>query len=442
MKVTKEKVENSQAYLTVEMEQTEMEPAVENAYRRMSQKTSIPGFRKGKAPRAILEQYIGRDSILEDAMKQVVPQAYEQALKEQEIEPYAQPEVEIVQADPIIFKAVVPLPPEVTLGDYQDIRIEQEKVEVTKENVDEVLEELRHQNATWEPIDRPLEYNDLATIDVNGKVDGKPYIQRVGMQYQVMKDAASPAPGFVEQIIGMNKGDEREFNLIFPEEYPNKEVAGKESTFKVKLTEIKEEKMPEMNDEFVTRISEELKTVESLREEVDRNLKLRAEERIRMDFQEQVINSAIEQTQIEYPPILIDLEINRILEEQARQLQMSGRGMDDYLRSINKTEEQLREDLRPVAIKNIEASLTLSKLAEAEKIEVTEADINEGIENMASGTDENRREEFRKLIDTPQTRESLKQTLLTRKTIERLTEIAKKPAKTGTKTKEEKEEKE
>ena len=444
MKITKEKVENCQAYLTVEIEPSEMEEPMENSYKRMAQKANIPGFRKGKAPRAILEQYVGKESIIEDALKQLVPQAYEQACKEQEIEPFAQPEVEITQTDPVIFTAVVPLAPSIELGDYKSIKVELEKAEVTDDNINEVMEELRHQNATWEPADRPLDFNDLATIDINGKSDEKPYVQRVGTQYQVVKDSVAPAPGFAEQIVGMKKGEEKEFNLVFPEDYPNAEIAGKEAKFNVKLSEIKAEILPELNEEFVGRISTELKTVDELREEVKKNLTLRNEERVNMEFQEKVVAAAVEQSQIEYPPILIEMEINRILNEQARQLQMSGRSMEDYLRSINKTEEQLREELRPVAVKNVESSLTLSKLAETEKVEVADADIDESLDTMAGQASEEKREELRKMMDTPQTRESIKQSLLTRKTIEFLADIAKGPEKpkTGTRKKKQKEEKE
>jgi trigger factor len=446
LKVTKEKVENSQAFITVEIEPSEMEAPMENSFKRISQKANIPGFRKGKAPRAIVEQYVGKESIIEDALKQLVPQAYEQALKEQEIEPFAQPEVEISQTDPVIFKAVVPLAPTIELGDYQSIGIEPEKVEVTDDNIDAVIEELRHQNATWEPVDRPVEYNDLATIDINSDADEKPYVQRVGTQYQVVKDSVAPAPGFADQIVGMKKGEEKEFKLTLPDDYPNAAIAGKEAGFKVKLSEIKKEISPELNDEFVGTISTELKTVDDLREEVRKNLESRNEERVKMEFQEKVVETAVEQSQIEYPPILIEMEVNRILNEQARQLQMSGRNMEDYLRSINKTEEQLREELRPVAIKNVEASLTLSKIAEAEKIEVTDSEIDESIDNMAGNASEERREELRKMLDTPQTRESIKQSMLSRKTIERLADIAasKSPEKqkTETKNKKQKEEKE
>lgn len=433
MKVTKEKEENCQAYITVEMEPAEMEESFQHAYKNLAQKTDIPGFRKGKAPRAVVERHLGKPRLLEEAVEYMLPQAYEQALKEQEIEPFAQPDVEITQTDPLIFKAVVPLSPTVELGDYASMRLTLEIVDIKDENINAVIDELRHQQSTWEPVDRELKYDDMAIMDINGMVDEKPYVQKLGAQIQVLKDLMSPAPGFSDQIIGMKKEEEKEFTLSFPADYPNDKVAGKEGTFKVKLTEIKEEKLPELNDDFAKQVSPDFTTVDALREEVVKSLQARGEERVRMDFEENVINTAIEQSTVAYPPVLVEMEINRILNEQMRQLQMSGQGMDEYLQSINKTAEQLREDLRPVATKNVAASLVMSKVAEAEKIEVTEEDIQNGINNMTRGVAGDRMEEMRKVLDTPQTRESLKQSLRTRKTIERLADIAKtteKPKKT------------
>ena len=425
MKVTKDKVENAQAFLTVEMEPAEMEASIEDSYKRLSMKANIPGFRKGKAPRAVLENYIGRESILEEAIKQMVPQAYEQALQEQEIEPFAQPEVEITQSEPVIFKAVVPLAPTVELGDYHAIEMTPETVEVTEQNIDDVMEELRHQHATWEPVERAVDFNDMAIIDIDGTVEEKPYVKKIGAQYQVLKDAIIPAPGFSDYIAGMQKGEEKEFTITFPEDYPNKEVAGKEGQFTVKLSEIKEEKLTEMNDELAVQVSPDFKTVDDLREEVSKSLIERNEERSRMDFQEKVVEAVIEQATMEYPPVLVEMEINRILNEQARQLQQSGRNIDDYLASINKTGEQFREDIRPVATKNVAASLVLGKVSAAEKIEVMDTEIDAGIDSMMGGLAEDRREDLRKMLDTPQTRESIRQSLLTRKTIERLSDIAK-----------------
>jgi trigger factor len=438
LKVTKEKEENRQAFLTIEMEPAEMESGLQHAYERLVQKTSVPGFRKGKAPRSVVERHVGRSRLIEEALDRLIPQAYEQALKEQTIEPYAQPELEITQADPLIFKAVVPLKPTVELGDYKSIRLAPEKVDITDENVNAVIEELRHQHATWEPVDRPLDYNDMAVIDINGTVEDNPYVKRTAAQMQVLKDMISPAPGFAAEIVGMKKEAEKEFELSFPADYPNDKVAGKEGLFKVKLHEIKEEKLPELDDDFVSQVSPEIKTLDSLREEVAKSLLLRGEERARMDYEEKVINGVVEQSKVGYPPVLVNMEINRILNEQTRQLQMTGQGMDQYLQSINKTAEQLQEEMRPVATRNVTASLVLSRIAEQEKIEVSEADVENGINNMTQSAPDEKKGEMRKLLDTPQTRESIKQSLKTRQTIERLTDIAKASGKSPRKKKEEK----
>jgi len=437
LKVTKEKEENRQAYLAIEMEPAEMEEALEDSYKKLAQKVEIPGFRKGKAPRTLVERHVGRERLVEEAINKLVPQAYEQALKEQEIVPYAQPEVEVTQTEPVIFKAVVPLIPTVELGDYKSIRMTPDKAEVTEEKIDSVLEELRHQYGTWETVERPLEYNDLAVIDISGKVEEKPYVEKIGTQYQVLKEVVSPAPGFSEQILGLKKDEEKEFTLNFPADYPNNEVAGKEGVFKVKLTEIKEEKLPEMNDKLAAQISPEFNTVKLLREETKKRLKENTEEQSRMDFEEKVINAAIEQSQTEYPPVVIELEIDRIINEQHRRLQLSGQGMDDYLQSIGKTGEQLREELRPVSIKNVDASLVINKITGEENIEISEDDIDNRINGMTQNTQEENREQLKNLFNNPETRQSVKQSLITRKTIEKLVEIAKTKDKPRKQTKEE-----
>jgi len=425
LKVTKEKVENCQAFLTVEMEPPEMEDGMQHAYQHLVQRANIPGFRKGKAPRAIVERELGKGRLLEEAIDHIVPQAYEQACKEQAIEPYAQPSLEITKAEPLTFKAVVPLKPNVTLGDYKSIRMSPEAVDIKDENVNAVLEELRYQHATWEPVDRAVAYNDMAVIDINSNSEEKPLVNKIGSQYFVSQDSLSPAPGFAAQIVGMKKGETKEFDLTFPADYPSSQFAGKQAHFKVTLHEVKEEKLSELNDEFAPQVSAELKTLADLREEVIKSLKLRGEERARMDFEEKVINTAVEQSKIEYPPVLIDLEINRIINDQARQLQVTGQSMENYLRSINKTPEQLQEDLRPIAVRNVNASLVLSKISQEEKIEVTEDEIKNSISNMVRGIGDDKKDEMVKLLDTPQNRQSFTQSIKTRKTIERLTDIAK-----------------
>ncbi len=424
MKVTKEKIENCQAYLTVEMEEADMAAGIDDAYKRLAKKANIPGFRKGKAPRQVMERYIGKSAVLEEAVDRMLPQAYEQALTEQEIEPYAQPSVEITGMEPLAFKATVPLKPEVEPGDYRDLRLEPMKLEVTDERIEQVLEELRHQNASWEPVDRAVAFDDLITADLFGTVADKPYLQKVGAQVQVVKGSVSPAPGFFETIVGMKKDEEKEFTLPFPADYPTAEVAGQEAKFKVKISEIKVEKLPELNDEFAPLVSAEFKMLADLREEVVKGLKARDDENVRMDYEERAINAAVKMAKIEYPPVVVDYEIQRIIREQERQLSASNSSMEDYLKNIGKSEQQLVDDLRPVAVRNVEASLVLSKIAEAEDVQVTDEDIDNGIKNMCKNVPAEQQEAFFNMLNTPDTRQSLATQLKTRKTIERLTEIA------------------
>jgi trigger factor len=419
--VTREKTENSQAFLTIEMESAEVEDALEKSYHRLVKKTNIPGFRKGKAPRAILERYIGEQSLLDDALNTLVPQAYEKAIKEQEIEAIAQPQIEITQTEPVVFKAIVPLRPTVELGDYKQIQVTPEPVEVTEDNVNAVIEQLRHQHATWDPVERPVDFGDLVVIDIEGSVGDKPFINREGTQLQVLQDATFPAPGFSQQLLGMRGGQKGEFELEFPSDYPQGELAGEKASFKVKVAEVKQEKLPDLSDEFAQEVNSEFKTLDVLREQVLTTLKLRAEERARIDFEERVIDATVDLSQVEFPPILAEMEVDRLLNQQLQRRR--GGGLDEYLKNINKTEEELRDELRPLATKRVTRSLVLGKITEVEKIEVDAPEIDAEVENMVAGAAENK-EEFGKFLNTPESREAIRQSLIVRKTVQRLLEIA------------------
>ena len=423
MKVTNEKVENSQAFLTVEMEPAEVEESLEKSYYRLVKKANIPGFRKGKAPRAILERHIGKEGLLNDALNDLLPEAFQKAITEQKIEAFAQPHIEITQTDPLVFKATVPLPPTIKLGDYHHIQVAPEPVELSEDDISAAMEQLRHQQATWEPVERPVDFSDLLVLDVEGIIEDKPFINQQGAQYQVVRDTPFPAPGFAEQLVGMQRDKEKKFKLQLPSDYPKGELAGKEAAFKVNIAEIKQEKLPELNDELAKEINPDFKTLSSLREQVAANLKLKAEEKTRADFEERLIGAVVDLTELEFPPILVELEIDHLINRQLQRWQMAGKGLEEYLSSINKTEEELREELRPLATKRVTWSLVLDKIAEEEKIEVNDSEIDAEIENMMQGAAENK-EGLQKLLNAPQSRESIKQTLLTRKTIQRLTEVA------------------
>ncbi|MFC1995696.1 trigger factor [Chloroflexota bacterium] len=423
MKVTREKTENCQVFLTIEMEPAEVEESLEVSYHRMAKKTNVPGFRKGKAPRAVLERYIGKEGLLKEALDSLLPQAYEKAIEEQKIEAIAHPSIEITQTDPLIFKATVPLLPTIKLGDYHHIQVTPQPVELTDDKINDVMEQLRHQQATWEPIERPIDFGDLLVLDIESDIEGKPFINQKGVQYQVLRDSHSPVPGFAEQLLGMKRSEDKEFKLQFSPDHSRGELAGKELSFKVRVIEIKQERLPELNDAFAKQTNPEFETIDSLRERVSTNLRLGAEERVRLDFEEQVVEAVVGLTELEFPPVLADMEIEHLVNEESRRFQMGGTDLEGYLKSINKTEEKLREELHPLAIKRVSQTLILDKIAEEEKIEVSDSEISAEVENLVQSTTENK-DKLQEAFNSPQAQNSIKQLLIRRKTIQRLAEIA------------------
>jgi len=423
MKVTREKEEDCQVFLRIELEQSQVDKALEQSYRRLVKSANIPGFRQGKAPREVLERHIGKEGLLEDALNNLLPEAYEQALKEEQIEAIANPKIEIVQTEPVVFTAVVPLKPTIELGDYRSIKLTPAKVEVTKEEIDAVIEQLRRQNGTWEPVERPVAFDDLVSMDVEAGVEDKPFINQPGAQYQVMPNQPSPAPGFADQLAGMKVGEEKEFKLMLPRDYSPPELAGKEASFKVKINEIKQQHLPKLDKEFAQLVSPDLKTMAALKKRLTSNLSIQAEQRTREEFEEKVIDAVVDLSKVEFPPVLVDSELERLMEQQARWMQESGLKLEEYLSRMKKTEEELREETRPVAAKRVTRSLVLNKVAEAEKIEVTDEEITADLEKLVQGSEN--KTEMKERIGSPQVRGSMEQMLVTQKTIQRLVEIAK-----------------
>ena len=427
MKVTNEKIEGSQAFLSIEMEPAEVEESLEEAYHRLVKKTDIPGFRRGKAPRAILERYLTKESLLEDALDNLLPKACKKAIEEQKLEAIASPSVEIAQTDPVIFKAIVPLRPTIKLGDYHSIQVTPEPVEVSEGDVNAIIDRLRHQHATWEPVERPVGFNDLVVLDIESNVEGKPFINRKGTQYQVLQNYSFPVSGFAEQLLGMERDGDKEFRLQFPPDYPKGELAGKEAWFKVRVSEIKQERLPELNDGFAKEVDPDIGTLDSLRKRIHGNLQLRAEEKARADFEEQVVEAVAGVSQVEFPPVLVEVEIDRLLNQRLQRWQAAGGGLEEYFRSINKTEKELREELRPLATKRTVWSLVLGEVATEEKVEVSDSEVDAEIESIVKDTEEAKKDEVKGFLNSPRSRESIKQTLTTQKTIQRLVEIAKGP---------------
>jgi trigger factor len=421
MKVSSEQIENSQVSLNVEMEIVEVEEYLDKAYNRLVGKVKIPGFRKGKTPRPILERHIGKDALLQEALDHLIPDAYQKALSEQKIEPISRPEISIINTEPLIFKAIVPVLPTIKLGDYKGIRVESKPVEVSEKEVEAAIEQLRLQQAILVPVDRPAKMGDALTMDIEGESEGKPFPIRKDLVYELVKESPLPLPGFTERLEGVVKGEERSFVLSYPADYKIPELASKDYDFKVKVNEVKEQKLPDVDDEFAKAVG--VDDLVKLREQILSRLKIKAEEIERAEFEQKIIDAAVELSEVEYPPILTENEIDRLVNEECRRFTDGIKGLENYLKSVNKIMDAHREELRPVASRRVIRSLVLEKIAEEEKIEVSTSEIDEEIEKMAKDADK-QAEEVRKLFNLPQVRQSIEQFLISRKTMERLKQMA------------------
>jgi trigger factor len=418
MKVTSEKMENCQIALNIEVEPDELGKSLDEAYHGLVKKVSIPGFRKGKAPRAILEQYVGEDALLREVLDRLIPQLYKQAIEQEKIEPIAQPKVEVSQKEPMVLKAIVPIKPEVKLGDYHSIKLEPEPVEIGDKEIEAAIEELRQEQAVLMPVDRPIQFGDWATIDIEAKVEGKPFLNHKEVVYEVDSASASPLPGFAESLEGVEKGKEKAFKIAAPANYDIKEFAGKECDFRVTVTEIKERRLPELNDEFAK--SSGYDNLSQMRERIAVDLRAKAEEKSRLELRRKVIDAVVESSEVSYPPILEDREVDKLLANEV--YRFGYREVSEYLKRSSKTEEEIRQELRPTAKQRIIHSLVLDKIAEEEKIEITSSEVDDKIKEIAKDAEE--REKMEKILSSPQVRESIEQSLCTEKTINRLVQIA------------------
>jgi len=418
VKVAAERIPGSQVVLSIEVEAEELEQGLEQAYRRLVTRTAVPGFRKGKAPRPILERFLGQEGLRQEALERLLPELLSRAVEEQELEPIAQPELEITQMEPVAFKATVTVRPEVELGNYREIRIPLEPVEVKEEEVDSTLERLRYINAPWEPVERPTQAGDLLSLDVAGSVDGKTVIDRKGEAYQLDLNSSLPAPGFAQQLEGMEWGGEKQFVLVLPPELG--ELGGKECEFKVVVSEIKEKRLPELDDEFAKSLGRGEETLESLRANLVQELKTQAERQAKNSLGERAVEAVVNMVKLELPRVLVEQEIDRLLSRKREQRQL---GPEEYLSQMKKSEEELRAELSPEAEANVTRSLVLAEIARVEGITVSQEDVDAEVERLVQGAGESGAA-LRGLFSSVAARGSIELTLLTRKTAERLVEIA------------------
>ena len=423
MKVTREERPQREVLLNIELEPQDLEKHLERSYRKVVQRANIPGFRKGKAPRRIVEQFLGREYLLNEALDFLIPESARQAVESEELDMVGQPKIELEGLDPVTLKATVALRPEVDLGDYRGTRIPQESVEVTEEQVNGVLEQLRYDLAPWEPVERPVQYGDQVNLDVQGWAEKKQIANNQGVDYIPREDGQAPVPGFAEALQGMRPGETREFTLTPSQDHNDPELAGKTCLFTVRANEVKAKHLPEVDNEFAKGVGEGFDSLEALRQRVNEDLTQEAERTARQRYEEQVMDQLMQGATVEMAPLLVDHEIDHLVREQEDALRQRRVSLEQYLQVSGKSTEQLRQELQPIAEKRIKRPLALRKVAEEEGIEAADEDVQAEIDSMVQESGE-RGDSVRSMFDSDAGRDSWRQVVLTRKTTQRLVDIA------------------
>lgn len=424
MKANWEKLENNQGVLTIEVEQEQVEQAVDQAFKKVVKKVNLPGFRKGKVPRKIFEARFGVESLFQDAFELLFPDVYGQAVKETGIDPVDRPEVNVDQMgkdENWIIKATVTVKPEVQLGDYKGITIEPKEFAVAEEDVDSELKKMQERSAELNVMeDAAVENGDYAIIDFEGFVDGVAFEGGKGENYNLEIGSNSFIPGFEEQIVGMKKDEEKDVVVTFPEEYHSADLAGKEATFKVKVNEIKRKSLPALDDEFAKDVSE-FESLEELKTDIKNKLEKKSEEDKENYERQAIIEKVAENATINIPEIMIENEVNHMLKDFEQRLMHQGINLDLYYQFSGLDEEKLREQMTEDATKRVSNSLTLEAISKLENVEVTEEEVAEEIQSLA---DMYKRplEEIREFFQGRDQLDGIKNDIRIRKTIDLLVE--------------------
>ena len=386
MSLQVEKLEKNMAKLTIEVSAEDLDKAMEKAYQKQKSRISLPGFRKGKAPRKMIESMYGKGVFMEDAVNSLVPQEYTKALGECDLEIVSQPEINVTQMEPgkaLIFTADVAVKPEVTLGDYKGVEVPKSEIAVTDEEVDAEVKKEQDKNARTVAVeDRAAANGDITTIDLEGFVDGVAFDGGKGTDYALTLGSGTFIPGFEDQLVGANAGDHVEVKVTFPEEYQAKELAGKEAVFQCDVKKIETKEVPELDDEFAKDVSE-FDTLAEYKEDVKKKLTEKKEKEARTAKENAAVDKAIENAQMDIPELMTKTECRQMMDDFSRRMQQQGLSMEQYFQFTGQSMDKMMEDMKPQALKRIQTRLVLEKVAEAENIQPSEEEITEEIQKMA-----------------------------------------------------------
>ncbi|WP_135553350.1 trigger factor [Paenibacillus cymbidii] len=424
MKASWEKIEKNQGVLTVEVEAEQVASALDKAFKKIAAKINVPGFRKGKVPRGIFEAKFGVESLYQDALDILLPEAYMQAVKETGIEPVDRPEVDVQQiakGQELKFSAKVVVKPEVTLGEYKGIEVPAASDEVTEEEVEAELKQMQQRHAELVVVEEgAAENGDLTVIDFEGFLDGVPFDGGKGENHSLELGSGSFIPGFEEQVVGMAKGEDKDLTVTFPEQYQAEELQGKEVVFKVHLHEIKRKNLPALDDEFALDVSE-FETLEEYKQDIAKRLTERKAQANKREREGAAIDKAAEAATIDIPEAMIATEVESMLEEFGNRLKMQGIDMPTYFRITGQTEDQLKAQMSDDASKRVRNNLVLEAISKAEGIEATDEDVNAELEQMAN-TYQRTVEDVRNILTANGSLENMKHDLAIRKTVDFLLE--------------------
>lgn len=442
MSVQVENLEKNMAKLTIEVPAEELEKAIEAAYQKQKSKISVPGFRKGKVPRKMIEKMYGAGIFFEDAANTLIQENYGPAVEESKVDVVSRPTIDVTQIEagkPFIFTAEVAVRPEVTLGKYLGVQVTKIDTTVTDEEVEAALEKEREKNSrTVTVTDRPVANGDTAVIDFEGFVDGVAFEGGKGENHPLEIGSHSFIDTFEDQLIGHNTGDDVDVNVTFPEQYQAAELAGKPALFKVKIHEIKTKELPELNDEFAQDVSE-FDTLDAYKEDLKKHLEVEKENDAKRTKEDEAIKKIIEKSSMDIPEAMIETQCENMINEFAQRIQQSGLSMDQYMQFSGMTLDKLKEQVRPEAETRIKSSLVLEQIAKDEKIEVSDEEVQAEIEKMAKayGMEADKLAEY--MGDAE--KESIKRDVAVTKAVDLIMENVKETAKAKTKKEKESEEK-
>ncbi len=423
-----EKQEGNQGVLTVDVESDKFDNALDQAFQKVRKQVNVPGFRKGKVPRKIFEQRFGVEALYQDAIDIILPEAYAEAVEEAGIEPVDRPEIDVEQVNKgenFVFKATVTVKPEVQLGEYKGLEVEEYDTSVSDEEVEEELKQLQEKQAELVVVeDGEVQDGDTVVLDFEGFVDGEAFEGGQAENYTLEIGSGQFIPGFEEQLVGAKAGEEKDVTVTFPEEYHSEDLAGKEATFKVKVHDIKRKELPELDDEFAKDVDEDVETVDELKKKQEEKLKHDKEHAKEHHERDTVVEKASENASIDIPDAMISTEMDRMMQEFDQRLQAQGMSLDMYYQVAGTDEEGMKEQFKPEAEKRVKMNLTLEAIAEAENVEATDEDAEKELDKMAE-TYQRDKEEIRSLLAMQGGTDALKGDLRIQKAIDMLVEESK-----------------